>query len=236
MEQIELLENRNQIKKDIIPFKLEKKQITYLRQFFYKNKKSFKKLFWLMAILIVLEIFIPILIKISISRFDYLFSLKALSVTIFTALLILLSYILLSYRVIKDQKIIIINLINDIRRDSFKNILAKSPVTFNKEDKNKLIVKLSYHLSLLQMGLSNSFLSLAQNLFFGAGLLITGLILDFKFFLWALAAIPFNVLVFYFGYVLSVKYLSKDQTLYSKIMHKIIYGLDNFYFIKQNKQ
>jgi ABC-type multidrug transport system fused ATPase/permease subunit len=225
---------RNDIKKDIMPFQIKRKQITYLRNFFSINKKEFRNLFLLMTFLIAIEIFIPISLKIFLSEFDYSFNVQKIATLSFVTTFTLLLYVYVNYLVIKKQKTLVIYLINKIRKDLFNNILTKSPISLSKSDKNRFTVKISYHLSLLQMGLNSSLLSFTQVFFYLTGLLIVSLILDIKLFIIAVLLIPLNFLIFYISYIVSIKYLSKDQTLYSKILGHMISGLDNFYFIKEN--
>jgi ABC-type multidrug transport system fused ATPase/permease subunit len=236
MKQVTLFKKRNDIKKELMPFKVERGQINYLRSFFFKNKIYFNSLFWLMTLLILIEILIPILLRSSLDKFNYIFKIDNLIFILLVAMLFLSFYIFISYVVIKKQKTLVIYLINDIRRDLFKNFLRKSPIAVTKKDKSRFIVKITYHLSLLQMGLNNSIISLLQSFFFTFGLLLIGLFLDIRMFLIAVLVIPIFFLIFYVGYIISTKYLSRDQTLYSDILKKMIYGIDNLFLLKENNK
>jgi hypothetical protein len=114
--------------------------------------------------------------------------------------------------------------------------LQKKPFSLRDSDKGNIFVKVSYHLSLLQLGLNNSLFVFFQWMFFLGGILIVTSLLDTRLFLLSLAFIPVNLFVMGVAYLLSSYYLSKDQTLYSKILRFISDTFQSFDLVKAQKR
>lgn len=234
--QIDLYSKRNEIRSEIKPIAFESGAKRYLKNTFKKNKKSIIILWIIIFLVSFIEISIPLFLNVFIENFAYQLDLKNLYSAIGVLCLVLIFYIYLSYVGIERQKQIILDVINQIREDWLRIYISKSHLQFTDRDKGNLYVKITYHLSLLQTGLQNSFFVFFQWIIFLFGILIVSAILDIKLLLISLAFVPINALVFFIGYIFSAYYLAKDQTLYSKLLRYISDTFNSFSFIKAHKK
>lgn len=231
-DQTELYKIRNSIKQEINPLGFEKIQFSYINRFLRSERKNIFILVFIIFLITAIEISIPIFLHFLFKKFSYVLDIDKLYYTFGFFILLLLIFIYLNYIGIEKQKVIIIKFINLLRKDWLKIYLNKSISGFSNKDKGKIFVKISYHFSLLQMGLNNSFFMFFQWLMFSFGLLIATTIIDFRLLIISLLCLPFNFLILYAGYLISTYYVSQDQTLYSKILQYVSDIFNNIFFIK----
>lgn len=235
-QQIYLFKKRSQIRTEINPIRFDKNARLYIKKIFLDHKKNITLLFAMVFAISIIEIIIPLLINVFLERFGFNLDINNLYFILTVLLVILISYIIVNYFAIAKQKKISLDIINKIREDWLKVYLDKSPLQFNDRDKGNLYVKMSYHLSLLQMGLNNSLFGFFQWIIYMVGILGVTALLDTRLLLISLAFIPINIIVFFIAYVFSAYYLAKDQTLYSKLLRYISDTFNSFQLIKALKK
>lgn len=235
-KQIKLYTRRNQIHNDVNPMSFDKNIWKYIKETLKSHKKNLRQLFSIFLLISLIEIIILLILNIYLERFSYQLDLKNLFYIISFLFVILVSYIILNYFGIAKQKKLILDIINKVREDWLKFYLRKTSLSFNDRDEGNLYVKISYHLSLLQMGLNNSLFTLFQWFIFMFGILITMAFLDIRLLLISLAFIPINLIVFIISYILSAYYLSRDQTFYSKLLRYISDTFNSFRLVKMLKK
>jgi ABC-type multidrug transport system fused ATPase/permease subunit len=234
--QIDLYNKRNQIKNEIKPIFFDDNKKKYIKKLFKINKPRIFLLALFVLIVSLIEVSIPLLLNFFLEKYSYQMDLSKFYITAITALIILIIYVILSYFSIVTQKKIVLNIVNKIRFDWLKFYIYKTLKNFRDKDKSNIYVKISYHLSLLQMGLQNSFFVFFQWSIFLFSILLVSSILDFKLLLISFILIPVNLIVFLIGYIFSSYYLARDQTLYSKLLKYISETFQSFSFIKALKK
>lgn len=211
-----------------------KEQKNYLRNFVRRNYKLLRLTILLILISTILEILIPVFTDIYIKKYSYQLDINKLYIGIAVLAFVLAIHLITSFFSIKYEKGLIIYLLNDLRREWVSYYLKKSAVSLKHTDKGVLLTKISYHFSLLQMGLSNSLFGFVRWLFLLIGLLVATFFIDYKLLIIVLIFIPINLVIFYIGYIISKYYVSQDQTLYSKILRFISDVFNEFPLIKLN--
>ena len=235
-QQINLFKKRSQIRTEMHPITFDGYARNYIKKLIRTYKKNILSLFGIVLLISVIEIVIPLVVNVFLERFGFNLQLQNLYIILSVLVLILILYITANYFAIGIQKRISLDIINQIREDWLKVYLTKNPVRFNNRDKGSIYVKISYHLSLLQMGLNNSLFNFFQWGLFMSGLLAVTAVLDTRLFVISLFFIPLNLIVLFISYVLSAHYLAKDQTLYSKLLRYISDTFNNFQLIKALKK
>lgn len=231
-EQITLYKKRSIIHNTIQPLKFTAHARKYIKKNIKKYNKSILKLFFFVLTISSIEILIPLFLNRTLDVLSYDLNIQKMYWFAGIVLLVLVIYVYLAYQTIAHQKKLSLDIINQIREEWIHYYLTKKPLSLKDSDKGNIFVKVSYHLSLLQLGLNNSLFVFFQWLIFMGGILVVTALLDTRLFLISLAFIPINILVIFFAYLLSSYYLSQDQTLYSKILRFISDTFQSFDLVK----
>ena len=227
-----LFQKRNIIKQTVRPIVIEKAQKQYLKRFYKKYQDLIILVFLLIFWIVLFETGIPILIDIYVRHYANLLEHQKLYIAFGAVVVFLMAYGLVSFSGIKYEKSLVIALLNDLRHKWFSHYL-KRPLFFLKHDqKANLLSKVTYHFSLLQMGISNTLFSLAHWALLTFGVLIISFFLNSTLFVLAALMVPVNFLIAFLGYMVSKYYVSQDQTMYSKILRYMSQMLDEFPLIK----
>jgi ABC-type multidrug transport system fused ATPase/permease subunit len=222
----------NQIINSTRPLRIENSQKSYIKKYLRENIKKLKIVFYLIITVTLIEILLPILIKFFFEGFSDRLEINKLYFGLFFVILISFLYIIISYFAIRNQKLFIINFINKIRKDIIKQYLSKKVFNFRDEDKGKILTRISYHFSLLQMGLNNSLFLFIQWSLYIVGIILICLFIDPILLILSIIFVPINLAILFIGYIISSYYLSQDQTLYSKILRHVSDSFNNLHYIK----
>lgn len=218
------------------PLKLEKSQKFYISSFLRRNKSLFKRAVFLIAFSVFLEISIPLITNFYIKRYSFHLEIDKLVFSLSFLLGILVLYLILSFLGIKYEKTFVIHFLNDLRRKWFSFYLNKTIFSLRNEDKSKIITKISYHFSLLQMGIANSLFPAINWIFLAIGLIFCSFFINTTLLFIVLIMIPVNFIIFFLGYIIAKYYVSQDQTLYSRILMFISDTLNEFNLTKLHKK
>jgi ABC-type multidrug transport system fused ATPase/permease subunit len=233
-EQINLYREKLKISKEFYSFKINTNQWLYIKRFLKDKYFILKTILVLMFFIILIEISIPLFFNKFLQDFSFNRDANNFLVIFLFLIATLVIYLFLSFFNIKFQKKIILEFINFLRRSWVKYYLSKNVNKIKNQDRGKLLVKISYHFSLLQLGLTSSFFSVFEWLFLTAGTLIVSLTIDTKLLIISSVMLFINLFVFYLGYIISMYYVSQDQTLYSKILQYISDVFGDIYFNKMH--
>lgn len=149
---------------------------------------------------------------------------------------LILVFILSSFFAIKQEKTIIILFINSLRRRIFKNYLAGPLKSMSPERQGDLIAKLSYHLPLVSMGISNSVFGILRWLIYFLVALFVAHLSGLNVILVALLFITLSLVVALSAYFIVKKYVSQEVTFYSQIIRQVDANLSEKYFTKNFNQ
>ena len=231
-----LYQKRVSVKQKLRPLKLEKYQKAYIKKFLSKNGKLVKLALLFLILTVLIEVSVPIMIDIYIKKYSFLLEINKLMVSILLLLVVLGVYLVLAFLSIKYEKTIIVHFLNKLRRSWFERYLRKKFFALKGEDKGRIMTKISYHFSLLQMGVTNSIFSAFNLLLLIVGLVTASFFIDSFLLFVVLIMIPVNLFIMFLGYIVSKYYVSRDQTLYSKILMYISRSLEEFFVNKQQKR
>jgi len=232
-----LYQKRSLIKQSVRPFFLSKNQKNYLRTFARKNKKLLFSAFILIIGTVFLEVSIPLILHFAIEKNVLLFKHNIFIKGFLTLTSVLVIYLFISYFQIQTQKTFIVHFLNKLRENWFAQILSKKPLHIKHYDKAKLLTKISYHFGLVQMGIQSTFFPAFEFLTLLGGLFFITAFLGIKLIFFLIGITVLNILIMFIGYIISKYYVSKDQTLYSKILMYISNIVDEFHHIKlHNKE
>lgn len=147
-------------------------------------------------------------------------------------LIIITAFLASSFLSIKQEKTLIILFINDLRRKVFKNYLRQPLNSMNFEDKASLIAKVSYHLPLISMGASNAIFGLVRWLVYFLIILVIAWLAEINLAWVAIATTFLSVFIFGAAYFSVKRYVSREATMYSRIIKHIDDSLSEKYFLK----
>jgi len=235
-EQVKLYRERNRIRRFYNPIKIEKSQWFYIKDFVGQNKKKIRWIFTLLFLITLIEIFIVIFSNFFLKRFSFLLDLSDFYKGFVFLALILLFYLVCYFFNLKFQKQVIIEFVNKLRRDWITTYFKKPASTLKHRDRGNLLVKISYHFSLLQTGLNNSVFDVVHWVFLTVGTISAAFFINFKLLVISLVMFVVNIIVFYIGYIVSIYYVGQDQTLYSKILQYVSNVFGEFSFYKQHNK
>jgi ABC-type multidrug transport system fused ATPase/permease subunit len=233
-EQISLYREKLKISREFYSFKIETGQWAHIKRFLNSKYSIVRNILILMFLIILIEISIPIFFNNFLGFFSFYRNLNNFLILFSLLIAVLIAYLFLSFFNIKFQKQIILEFINFLRRSWLKLYLSKNVNKIKNQDRGKLLIKISYHFSLLQLGLTSSFFGIFEWLFLTAGVLVVSAIVDVRLLIISSIMFFINIFVFYLGYIISMYYVSQDQTLYSKILQYISDVFGDIYFNKMH--
>ncbi len=231
-----LYQKRNLIKQNVRPLKLEEEQKNQIKFFWRKNKKIFWKVVVLSIFTIFLQLLMPFFTNFYIKRYSFFLEIDKLTYSLLVLLFILIVYLVISFFSIKYENTLVIYFLNYLRHKWFSFYLNKKIFSLKSEDKSRMIAKISYHFSLLQMGISNSLFSAIPWVLLSLGLLLSSFLISSTLLLIVIISILVNLLILFLAYIVAKYYISQHQTLYSKILVFLGDSLNEFDLIKLNKR
>ncbi|MFA6995590.1 MAG: ABC transporter transmembrane domain-containing protein [Patescibacteria group bacterium] len=231
-EQIKLLRRRRGERWDNIRLRPTRENIDYLKDFFWRHKKLASLAISFLLIQALAEIGLILIshnyLKNS-AHFSGVINNRGLFLFIFFGALL---YLFSSFVAIKSERTFVIKLINELRLKWFKLSLYHPDTKINLEDKGSLLAKISYHLPLLATGLTNCITGSIR----WALLLIILIFLSFVFglkFLWlALLALFISGLIAASAFYISLNYVTRETTFFSRIIKLVDFSLSDWSFTK----
>jgi hypothetical protein len=189
-----------------------------------------------LAVSLVAEIILWLLAKVVIDKLVVRLAFSVLGKTLIIFIGLLLIYLLVGYFTIRWEKTLTVRLLNDLRRRWFKNILRQPEQNITDDDRENLIAKLSYHLSLLQLGFTSAGVGLVNWLLLSLALVILGWLIGPKVLLLIGGVIILGVFLMIIGYLVAKKYVSREQTLYTKIIKHLLNSVYNLSLLQDQSR
>lgn len=141
-------------------------------------------------------------------------------------------FIVNSFLSIKQEKTVVVLLINYLRRRIFKNYLGRPLEEMKSEKQADLIAKISYHLPLVSMGISNSFFGFVRWLVYLISALVVAAVAGFNGLIILTGFLILSIIIVVPAYFVVKKYVSQEVTFYSQIVKHIDLSLSEKYFLK----
>lgn len=145
---------------------------------------------------------------------------------------LLVLFIINSFFSIKQEKTLTVTLVNNLRRRIFKNYLGKTPEEMKAEKQADLIAKISYHLPLVSMGISNSFFGVIRWLVYLASATVVAYLAGLNVLLIIGSFLALSAVVAVAAYFTVKQYISQEVTFYSQILRHVNLSLSEKYFSK----
>jgi hypothetical protein len=230
--QANLYKYRNEIKQLIVPIDIGKERYKYLYNFFKKNISLFTVTLTFLISQTIFEITLLLLANDSLKNLFSKVETLNNKVTAIVILFCCISYTVLAFLAIKYERTLVLKLINALRRILYNQNLQEKTFKNTYETRSNFIAKISYHLSLLTMGIDNTLISAVRWILYmiviiifsivnkGSYLYITGLIFIL------------SIILFSISYLISKKYISRQIASYSKIIRHISNTMFEIPFIK----
>jgi ABC-type multidrug transport system fused ATPase/permease subunit len=227
-----LYRKRNVIRHEVRPLVLDRGRRRYLAAVVRRNSRLLVAAAVLLACATLFEAGIPLVTSLVISRHAVQLDVHALAIAIPAFAAGLGVYLAVTYHAIRCEKGFSIAVINDIRRQWLARTMKRSVFALGSSDKGALLSKLSYHLSLLQMGMASCLFPAIQWCLSIVGLIAIAIATGPRLVLVVFALIPVNIGILFLGYVVSRRYVGQEQTLYSRILRHVSDTLNEFAHIK----
>jgi hypothetical protein len=145
---------------------------------------------------------------------------------------LIIIFIINSFFSIKQEKTVNVLFINSLRRRIFKNYLGKSVDDMSSEKQADLIAKISYHLPLVSMGISNSIFGIVRWLIYLISAIVVALLAGLNLTLIISIFLILSVIIAVSSYLVVKQYISQEVTFYSQIIKHIDLSLSEKYFSK----
>ncbi len=233
-EQINLYREKTKISQEFYQLKINYHQWSHIKSFLKKKTNVLRNILILMFFIILIEVSIPLFFNKFLEKLSFEQDINNFLIIFLFLIATLSIYLFLSFFNIKLQKKIALEFINQLRMSWVKYFFGKNVNKIKNQDRSKLLVKISYHFSLLQLGLTNSFFTVFEWLFLTASTLVVSIFVDTRLLIISSVVFFINIIVFYLGYIISMYYVSQDQTLYSKILQYISDVFGDIYFNKMH--
>ena len=225
---------RSEIRRKSRGMFLESFHYRYINDFLKKHSASLYLCGWLLLVTVCLELLLPIICHIYVARYAELLVRSTFLISLIALFVGVLIYLVSNFWFIKNKATLEIKLINDLRRKWFLYFLSVPAAHVKQNDSAKLMAKITYHFSLLRMGLSNSLVGSAKWLLTISGLIFVTFFVDTKLFVLVLVSIPLHILLFFIGYYIATVYVSKEATLYTEIIRLIARSMSELKFLEKH--
>jgi len=218
---LKLFQERRSIRLENSQLTITALQFRRLKRFFLENKRKFYFLFFCLIIQALLEISLPVYSR-SLSNGPLSFLAKNQIFWHVAGLSLALAFYLLSaFIYLFLEKSLIIKLINELREHWFKLLLYRPIHKNGSRSKAKLLAKVTYHFSLLQISLGASlggaFRFLINFIFLLSFAFLSGKILV----AYVLGSSFLALILMIVGYYIGLHYLSREASLSSAIITHI---------------
>lgn len=232
-EQIRFLKRRRADRLINKPLWPEKEELDYLFGFFRSKKRLLQSALFFLLVQGVLEVLL-IVISHRYLKSSYLAINNRYLLYVITV--VSLFYLGAAFLAIKQERSLIIRLINDVRSRWFRLFLNKRPEENNLEKKSFFIAKISYHLPLLATGLSNSLAGFIRFLLFVSIMLLLSVVFSFKLLWFVLIAFILAIILALVAAWISYNYVTRETTFYSSIIRLMDFNLSDWQFVKKFKR
>lgn len=228
-EQIELLKEIRVKRSELRWIEDFSRHKKYILSFLNKHRVLFYSTLILLVTQGVIENFLVFVSRNKLTFRDYN-SISQSFILLFTALLI--TFLVNSFFSIKQEKTIVVLFINSLRRRIFKNYLNKQSDSMNSERQADLISKISYHLPLVSLGVSNSFFGIIRWVVYLASALVVAILAGLNTLLIFLVLLSSSFIIAVTAYFVVKRYVSQEVTFYSQIIKHVDLSLSEKYFYK----
>ncbi len=141
-----------------------------------------------------------------------------------------------SFFAIKYERLFVVLFTNSIRRRIFKHFLGRSSRYFSSDTHANLIAKISYHLPLATLGVSNTFFGFWRWLMYLGIVVLISTISQYHVFSVVGVFVLVSALLFFGGYAVSRLYVSQEVTFYSQIIREMDINTTNISFLNIFRQ
>ena len=203
------------------PLRLRSSQWQFVAQFIREHARLVTLLGLALAGTIVAEISIPLFAHLWESSIIRTFDNRVFLVGLPLALIRLGVYILLVGSEQYIEQRLLRSFFNTLRRIHIQNALAR-PQLEAADGIGRLIAKVTYHLSLLEAGIRQAFFGACRWLLTSLGLIAVSFFVDPWLLLVCLASVPLDIGVMLLTHVVAKRYVSREQTLSSRIIRETV--------------
>ncbi len=230
-----LIKKTTDLRHNLGYFPLKKRQMS---SFFHLLKKEQNRLM-LFGIFIIVETFLGISLPLFShfyldQQFD-LFQYQGVLVGIPFLLLGIGIYLFTSYRTLLLSKRISLDTTNTFRKSWYAHFLNHSPSATNIPN-HRPLTKIIYHTLLLRTGFENILNEGARITILYASIFLFCFLFNTKLFLISIGTLPLIGTLGIIGYLISKKYLAREQTFNSKIVEEVNESIVNFQLIKNQQR
>ncbi len=228
MEEINKIHLRiNQLKTEIKPQIFYGIQRKYLTKFILANRKPITRFLILALVESLLLISLPIILKFLVENDYNFFRLHSLLLDVTLLSVLVLAYIVTSYLLIRLDQTISFNLINQIKMHWLGRFYGTASSRTSVLSDGSLITKFVYHTQLLKMALEKVVMEGTRAIIFYLVILASAFLFSSSTFLWLLLGFPFLCLVFFIFYRIGSYYISREQTLNTRLIKAIVQQTSN---------
>lgn len=221
LNQILLYKYRNEVKQSLSVVEIGRGRFKYLSKFLKNNKSLVIAVLFSLFFQTIIEIVLILLANNSLKNI-FINTEKHNNLWFaYSILICCILYTFISFLAVRYERTLVLGLINDLRRKLFSLNLNKEVVENNYEKRAGLLTKLSYHLSLLTMGIDNTLLSTVRWLLYLIILIVFSLVNKGAYIFLIGVVFLASILLFLIAYFLSIKYISRQVASYSKIVRYI---------------
>ncbi|MEI7765348.1 MAG: ABC transporter transmembrane domain-containing protein [bacterium] len=221
-EQALLYKYRNQIKQSLMPTQIGSARFRYLFKFLKEQNLLLFFVFVFLFLQTMLEIALLLLANNSLQS---IFIYSGNHQNIFFASIILLAcilYTIFSFLAVRYERTLVLNLINDLRKKLFTENLDQEESSNTHEVRANFIAKISYHLSLLTMGIDNTLLSSVRWLLYIVVLFVFSIVNHGQYLLLIFIVFVSSLILFFISYLLSKRYISRQVASYSRVIRHLV--------------
>ncbi len=227
-----LYKYRNEIKQSLSKTEIGSARYKYLFNFLKRHNSLFIFVLIFLFLQTILEITLLILVNNSIK--DIFVNVENHS-NIWFAVVILIccvAYTILTFLSVRYERTLVLNLINDLRKKLFANNLEMEAVENTHEKRSDFLSKISFHLSLLTMGIDNTLISMIRWILYIVIILVFSIVNTGTYIYLVGIVFISSIALFFIAYFVSKKYITRQVASYSKILRHITTTLLDIPLIK----
>ena len=228
-EQAQLLREARKESSKWKKIKLTKEQYAYVYTFFRRHIALVIGLLILLFSQGVIESLLVVMSRNELSETSRLWFAHNLSIIFSVGITV---FLLNSFFSIKYERSLVVMLTNSIRRRLFKNYIEQAYESTSRERQADSIAKLSYHLPLASLGVTNTLFGMWKWVVYLGTVAIIAYVGNYHLLIIMMLMLAVSMIVCIGAYLVSRLYVSQEVTFYSKIIREVDFNASDINFLK----
>jgi hypothetical protein len=221
-----IVQQRNTHKRSLRPLRVTHKQWECFLHICMQKISWIRWVIGLVMLTTTIELMLPMVLRVFRSFQWYSYDMGTMLWIGLAVFVFATGYIWIQHRILTVGQGVVLHVINTLREHMFAKELKRNPHAVCSTDKGRFISGISYHLSLLQQAIQQLFPKAVVWIGYIIGMTVLAGVLGRNFVALQIGIVIISLVLIKIGYILSSRYVSQHQTMYSALLRFVSESLD----------